>query len=91
MPKHADYQKYDDTLRVTIDCTNQQRERIESYLNDQYEKGVLLYGTHGSKSALMTCFLETLRDGEHFHFVDGSDGGYTMAAKKLKERKKAAE
>ena len=91
IPKHADYQKYDDTLRMTIDCTNQQRERIESFLQDQYEKGRLIYGTHGSDSALMTCFLETLRDGEHFHFVDGSDGGYTMAAKKLKERIKAAD
>jgi hypothetical protein len=33
----------------------------------------------------MTCLVFE-RDGRQVHFVDGADGGYTLAAKKMKER-----
>jgi hypothetical protein len=31
----------------------------------------------------MTCFVRAYR-GNHVHFVDGSDGGYALAARALK-------
>ncbi len=31
----------------------------------------------------MTCYIEN-RKSRHIHFVDGSDGGYTEAAKEFK-------
>lgn len=47
-------------------------------------EGVLRFGLHRSPSALMTCLVFNLDKGEHIHFVDGDDGGFTAAAKKLK-------
>ena len=34
-------------------------------------------------AALMTCFVRSYQ-GNHVHFVDGSNGGYALAAKQLK-------
>ena len=34
----------------------------------------------------MTCLLFSLEDSEHVHFIDGSDGGFAMAAVGLKEQ-----
>jgi hypothetical protein len=42
-----------------------------------------VYGLHTSKTALMTCLVFD-RFGKQVHFVDGSNGGYTLAAKQLK-------
>jgi hypothetical protein len=36
----------------------------------------------------MTCLVFDRR-GDHVHFVDGADGGYAMAALRMKERLKA--
>lgn len=33
----------------------------------------------------MTCAIDDYRT-EHMHFVDGSDGGYALAAKQLKKQ-----
>jgi hypothetical protein len=34
------------------------------------------------------CHLDSSSDKKHFHFVDGSDGGLTMAALQLKAKKR---
>jgi hypothetical protein len=46
---------------------------------------VLVYGLHVSKHALMTCLVFD-RFGKQVHFVDGSGGGYALAAKQMKEQ-----
>ena len=38
----------------------------------------------------MTCLVVSPTDGQHVHFVDGGDGGYTRAATELKARVAAA-
>jgi hypothetical protein len=40
---------------------------------------------HKSREALMTCIVQSY-NGNHLHFVDGSDGGYALAARELKRR-----
>lgn len=45
-----------------------------------------MYGLHQSDSALMTCSLFSLEESEHIHFIDGSDGGYALAARQLKQQ-----
>jgi Protein of unknown function (DUF3095) len=37
----------------------------------------------------MTCIVQSY-NGNHLHFVDGSDGGYALAAHQLKQQLKAA-
>jgi hypothetical protein len=40
---------------------------------------------HKSREALLTCIVQSY-NGNHLHFVDGSDGGYALAARALKQR-----
>lgn len=84
MGGHSDYRKFDDTLRMVIDCSNQQRADLDALLEESHRRGEIFYGVHRTDHALMTCYLRGMSDGEHLHFVDGGDGGYAMAAKQLK-------
>ncbi|MBI4818685.1 MAG: DUF3095 family protein [Deltaproteobacteria bacterium] len=89
IPQHSDFRKYDETLRMVIDCTDVMRERIEQLLQSEYLAGRVFYGVHASKTALMTCFVQSLQKGGHLHFIDGGDGGYAAAARELKRQIKA--
>jgi hypothetical protein len=50
-----------------------------------HNAGKCHYGIHVSNAALVTCIIDN-RAGEHYHFVDGADGGYTLAAEAMKEQ-----
>lgn len=89
MQAHADHRKFDDMLRMIIDCSEDQAEAIEEIMEDLYMDGKIHYGIFLSDTALMTCYLEDLVDGQHIHFIDGGDGGYAMAAKQLKAQIKS--
>jgi hypothetical protein len=45
---------------------------------------------HPTASALITCLLFGLKDSRHLHFIDGSDGGFTIAARAMKAQVAAA-
>lgn len=83
---HSDYRKFDDMLRLIIDCNPEEKEAIESYLSTLKENEQIFYGTQASDESLMTCYVEELSQGGHLHFIDGGDGGYARAAKQLKEQ-----
>ncbi len=84
IPGHSDFKKVDDILRMVLDGSASQIIALESVLDDLHQQKKIYYGIYKSSSALMTCMVEGLADGEHFHFIDGSDGGYAMAAKQMK-------
>lgn len=79
----SDYQKIDDVLRMVIAGTPEQTTQLESYLEKRSQAGELVYGIHISNRALLTCLIAN-RNGFHIHLVDAADGGYALAAKKLK-------
>lgn len=81
--KNSDFQKFDDTLRMTIDSEPEQRKRLVQYLDAQMNAGALFYGVQISDSALMTCMVFDRKE-RHLHFVDGASGGYALAAKQMK-------
>ncbi len=81
--QNCDFRKFDETLRMVLDVSDEQRERIEALLAAHRRRGELAYGMHYSPRALVTCYVRSY-SGDHVHFVDGSDGGYAMAAKQLK-------
>ena len=89
MRTHADFRKFDDVLRMVLDCTDTQVEAIERYLEIQFDQQRLNYGTHQSNTALMTCYVQDIVPRHHIHFIDGGDGGYAMAAKRLKSQLKS--
>ncbi|MBI3544627.1 MAG: DUF3095 family protein [Deltaproteobacteria bacterium] len=90
MATHSDFRKFDETLRMVIDCSPQMESAIRELLERERAAGTVFYGLHASATALMTCFLERFEDGAHVHFVDGNDGGYAMAATQLKGQMAAA-
>ncbi len=86
LPAHSDYRKFADSLRMVIDCTASEADAIESILVESRRAGLIDFGIHRADSALLTCFVQTTNDTGHVHFVDGSDGGYAMAAQGLKDQ-----
>ena len=88
MATHSDFRKFDDMLRLILDCTEDQAQRIDEFLMEQHERGNLVFGLYRSQTALMTCFVESVKPGGHVHFIDGGDGGYAMASRQLKDQLK---
>ncbi|HUA51972.1 MAG TPA: DUF3095 domain-containing protein [Candidatus Sulfotelmatobacter sp.] len=86
MARNLDFSKYDDTLAMVIDCQEDRIAAIRAYLDEPCARGELSYGIHLSDSALMTCLVESATEHRHVHFIDGDAGGYTQAAKELKQR-----
>jgi len=84
LPFYSDYQKFDDLLRMVIDCSPAQIRQLRDYLEVCYQNGDLYYGLHESSDCLMTCYVQDTQDGGHIHFIDGGSGGYAMAARQLK-------
>jgi hypothetical protein len=82
--QNSDFRKYDDALRMIIDCTPELAEEIERNLSAAARKGVVRYGLHRQDAAMMTCFTPFPTQADHIHFVDGASGGYALAARALK-------
>lgn len=88
MSDNTDYQKFDDMIRMVRDVSQSQIDRIKAVLERERQNGSVAYGVHFSNEALMTCLVFSL--DHHIHFVDGSGGGYALAAKQLKEQLRIA-
>ncbi|MCC6277961.1 MAG: DUF3095 domain-containing protein [Oligoflexia bacterium] len=86
LTQNLDSRKFDDMLRLVLDCTNDQSEKIKRYLDELYIKKEIFWGSHETNRALMTCLVFSPGQNQHVHFVDGADGGYALAAKQLKEQ-----
>jgi hypothetical protein len=83
---NTDFRKFDGMFRALIDVTPEQAAAVEVVLERAYRAGILIYGTHVAREALMTCLVFDLARSEHVHFVDGGDGGFAMAAVGFKQR-----
>lgn len=83
--ENSDFRKFDGMLRMVMDGTDAQAEALQQQLEAECEAGRLVYGMHKSREALVTCIVQSY-NGNHLHFVDGSDGGYALAARELKKR-----
>ncbi|HKW38493.1 MAG TPA: DUF3095 domain-containing protein [Burkholderiales bacterium] len=87
--ENSDFRKFDGMLRMVMDGKNAQAEELKSFLEAECRDKRLVYGMHKSREALLTCIVQSY-NGNHLHFVDGSDGGYALAARDLKQRLSAA-
>ena len=86
MQTNTDFRKFDGILRMVLDVSDRQVEKIDQYLAGELADGKLVYGMHVADTALMTCMVFSLEQSEHVHFVDGSNGGFAMAAVDFKRR-----
>lgn len=82
--ENSDFRKYDDGLRMVLDCSADLADAIEKRLAAAASSGAICYGLYRQDAALMTCFTLSPTRPDHFHFVDGARGGYASAATALK-------
>jgi hypothetical protein len=88
MRTHSDFRKFDDMLRMVLDCSMEEISKIKAYLMKSHEQGDLFYGIFETDCSLMTCIVDGLGQGEHIHFIDAENGGYAAAAIQLKKQMK---
>ena len=77
----------DGRINTVISGSEEQRRALILSLEKMEEKGDLLFGWFASPESVMSCYVRNRTD-QHIHFVDGSGGGYTQAAKMLKAKLK---
>jgi hypothetical protein len=82
--ENSDFRKFDDALRMVLDCTPALADEIEQHLAACAAQGIVRYGMHRQAAAMMTCFTPSPSRSNHVHFIDGAMGGYAMAASALK-------
>ncbi|HKS19203.1 MAG TPA: DUF3095 domain-containing protein [Bradyrhizobium sp.] len=82
--ENSDFRKYDDGLRMILDCTPQLEAALTQRLAAAASDGVVRYGLHRQDAAMMTCFTPSAMRSDHVHFIDGARGGYASAATALK-------
>src|ERR1700744_1568294 len=82
--ENSDFRKYDDGLRMILDCTEDLADALEKRLAAAAASGVVRYGLHRQDAAMMTCFTPSVMRADHVDFIDGARGGHATAATALK-------
>jgi len=82
--ENSDFRKYDDGLRMILDCTVELERALTQRLAQAASNGIVRYGLHRQDAAMMTCFTPSVMRSDHVHFIDGARGGYASAATALK-------
>ena len=81
---NTDFRKFDDALRLTVDCDAVAVAEIKDVLQRARDVGAIRYGLHEQQAALMTCIVPSALTHDHMHFLDGAEGGYARAAAQMK-------
>ncbi len=81
---NADFRKFDDGLKMTLDCDRATVAALRDLLDRARKEGVARYGMCEQDAAMMTCIVPSALRDDHVHFIDGAAGGYTAAAAALK-------
>jgi hypothetical protein len=82
--ENSDFRKYDDGLRMILDCTPELERALAQRLAAAASNGIIRYGLYQQDAAMMTCFTPSVMRSDHVHFIDGARGGYASAATALK-------
>ncbi|WP_396634655.1 DUF3095 family protein [Maribacter sp. R86514] len=78
-----------DGMINTIFTADQDKiDRFTSFLDKLEAEHKVIYGIHVTHASVMSCYVLDMKTS-HSHFVDGTEGGYTSAAKMLKIKRKA--
>ena len=85
LARNSDVKKFNDCFRQVLAGNAGQRAALTAWLDQGFARRELVYGIHVADCAQMTCLVFDY-SGRHLHFIDGADGGLSMAAKALKER-----
>ncbi|MGB0479153.1 MAG: DUF3095 family protein, partial [Parvibaculales bacterium] len=84
--QNSDFRRFDDVLRLVLDCEEAHVEQIETKLEELRNEDAIFYGIHVADLAMMTCLVFDLTQAQHLHFLDGGEGGFVAAATQLKKQ-----
>jgi hypothetical protein len=73
--ENTDFRKFNDGLRMTVDCSSELADIIDARLEEAQRRGACFLGTHRQLGANLTCFVPSPTQANHVHFVDGASGG----------------
>ncbi|WP_225034897.1 DUF3095 family protein [Winogradskyella sp. SM1960] len=77
----------DGMINTVFTAEQSQINLFITYLNQLENDNKIVYGIHVTHASVMSCYVLD-RKTKHSHFVDGTEGGYTSAAKMLKQKLK---
>ncbi|WP_299099449.1 DUF3095 family protein [uncultured Winogradskyella sp.] len=77
----------DGMINTVFTAEQSKIDEFTTYLNQLEKDNKLIYGIHVTHASVMSCYVLD-RKTKHSHFVDGTEGGYTSAAKMFKQKLK---
>ncbi|WP_179376279.1 DUF3095 family protein [Winogradskyella wichelsiae] len=77
----------DGMINTVFTAEQSKIDLFTDYLNQLEKDKKIIYGIHITHASVMSCYVLD-RKTKHSHFVDGTEGGYTSAAKMLKQKLK---
>ncbi|MEL7428691.1 MAG: DUF3095 family protein [Pseudomonadota bacterium] len=80
---NTDYRKIQDGIRMTICLGPEAVTELGEYLEQQRAAKTVRFGMFEQDQAVLTCFVPSIMEDNHFHFLDGAGGGYAAAADDL--------
>lgn len=81
---NTDFRKVQDGLRMTLSLDDETLALLEADLEEKREQGLIRYGLCSQDSAVLTCYVPSVTEDDHFHFLDGAGGGYAQAASNMR-------
>ena len=78
----------DGMINTVFTAEQSKIDNFIAFLDNLEADNKLIYGIHVTHASVMSCYVLDRRT-THSHFVDGTEGGYTSAAKMFKIKKKA--
>ncbi len=85
--ENTDFRKFEDGLKMTLDCDSATEADLRALLEQGQEDGIIQFGIHTQSEAMLTCIVPSIMEDNHVHFIDGASGGYTAASEHLKTAK----
>ncbi len=82
--ENADFRKFEDGLKMTLDCDAETEADLRALLEEGARDAIIQFGLHTQSEAMLTCIVPSILEDNHVHFVDGASGGYTAASRFLK-------
>ncbi len=77
---NTDYRKIQDGLRMTVSLAKGEVKALRDKLENYRQTKQIRFGLCEQDKAVLTCYVPTVTSESHYHFLDGSGGGYAAAA-----------
>ncbi|MDX1958274.1 MAG: DUF3095 family protein [Leptospiraceae bacterium] len=85
-PKFTDHKKFDGSIKMVVSCDTSRANKLKNWLEENEKQGNFYYGLHEAESSVITCIHNGANNKAESHLLDAANGGYTLAAKSLKEK-----